>query len=158
MKRQLLSLWGALPLPGIVRRALVLLAVNKFPVGVTGVVRNASGRFLMFRHTYRGRYPWGLPSGWLKAGEAPEAAICREIEEETGLLVSVEHPLLVRSATETRHLDIVYLCRLDGGAFRPSAEVVEMGWFGRDDLPSLHDTQYVMMGEILKALEKERDV
>ena len=158
MKRRLLSLWGALPLPGWLRRALVLLAVNKFPVGVTGVLRNGSGQVLMFRHTYRGQYPWGLPAGWLKAGETPEEAIVREIEEESSMRASIERMLLARSAPETRHLDLVYLCRLDGGAFRPSDEVVEMGWFARDGLPVMHDSQYDMIGEVFKALDKESDV
>jgi len=38
MKRQLLRLWGALPLPHWFRWALVLLGVRKFPVGVVGVL------------------------------------------------------------------------------------------------------------------------
>lgn len=37
---------------------------------------------------------WGLPKGHLEAGETPEAAALREVEEETGLASLVLGPLL----------------------------------------------------------------
>ncbi len=44
-------------------------------------------KILLLKHTYRDKYPWGIPSGWLKRGEQPMEALQREIKEETGMVV-----------------------------------------------------------------------
>lgn len=153
MRGRLLRLWGGLPLPNRVKRGMVLLGVRKFPVGVTAAIPDGDGRLLMFRHTYRGRYPWGLPSGWLERGEQPEAAIVREIFEETRLKVTEPRLLLVHSLAEAPHMDLVYQARLAGGQFQPSPEVVGMAWFGPDELPEMMSSQYDMIRAIWNALE-----
>jgi ADP-ribose pyrophosphatase YjhB (NUDIX family) len=145
-------MWGGLPIPNRLKRGMVLLGVRKFPVGVTAAIPDGSGRLLMFRHTYRGRYPWGLPSGWLEPGEQPGAAVVREIYEETRLEISEPQFLLVHSAGDAHHLDLVYSARLTGGEFHPSPEVSGMAWFGPDELPELMASQQHMIGEIYRAL------
>lgn len=154
MKRRLLRLWGGLPIPGGLRRRVVLLGVRQFPVGVTAVILDDEDRLLMFRHTYRGRYPWGLPSGWLEPGEQPGAAIAREIHEETRLEIAEPALLLVRSAPDAHHLDLVYRATLVGGEFRPSSEVTGMRWFGRDRLPKMMASQFDLIGRIYRALDE----
>lgn len=149
MRRRLLKFWGDLPLPPFLRWWMVLAGVRKFPVGVAAVVRDDDGRVLLFHHTYRGRYPWGLPTGWLETGEDPGEAIAREIEEETGLQVADARILMARSARDVRRLDLVYTCRVAGGEFRPSAEVSEAAWFALDELPPMLETQYDMIVAIL---------
>lgn len=57
--------------------------------GVTGIallpVRDgAFGMMRMARHPYGGN-GWEIPMGFIDAGETPEAAAVREMEEETGL-------------------------------------------------------------------------
>jgi ADP-ribose pyrophosphatase YjhB (NUDIX family) len=84
MKSFLLKIWKALPNSEILRGSLVWLITQKFLVGVVGVVLNDVGQILLVKHTYREKYPWGLPSGWLKRGEQPMEALKREIKEETG--------------------------------------------------------------------------
>jgi ADP-ribose pyrophosphatase YjhB (NUDIX family) len=55
---------------------------------VGAVVHDAAGRLLLIR---RGHAPhaglWSLPGGRIEAGESPEAAVEREVREETGLRV-----------------------------------------------------------------------
>lgn len=55
-------------------------------VSAGGVVfrRSAGGgvHFLLIRDSYRN---WGFPKGHLEAGESPDVAAIREVEEETGL-------------------------------------------------------------------------
>jgi ADP-ribose pyrophosphatase YjhB (NUDIX family) len=55
---------------------------------VGAVVHDADGRLLLIR---RGHAPhaglWSLPGGRIEAGESPEAAVEREVREETGLRV-----------------------------------------------------------------------
>ena len=156
MRGRLLRLWGGLPIPKFLRRWMVLSTVRKFPVGVTAAILDDEDRLLMFRHTYRGRYPWGLPSGWLEPGEQPEAAIVREVYEETRLVAGAPCLLLVRSAEDAHHLDLVYRATLEGGQFHPSPEVTGMRWFGRDALPEMMASQYDMILEIFKLLDGEK--
>ncbi|EWT00104.1 NUDIX hydrolase [Intrasporangium oryzae NRRL B-24470] len=58
---------------------------DTFLVGVTGVVRDPEGRVLVLRHRYWNGNPYGLPSGHVHRGESWEAALVREVREETGL-------------------------------------------------------------------------
>lgn len=55
-----------------------------------GIAVDGSGRLLMVR---RGRPPgaglWSVPGGRVEPGESDEAAVIRELREETGLAVSV---------------------------------------------------------------------
>ena len=88
MKSFLLKIWKALPNSEILRGSLIWLITQKFLVGVVGVVLNDAGQILLLKHTYRDKYPWGLPSGWLKRGEQPMDALKREIKEETGITPS----------------------------------------------------------------------
>jgi ADP-ribose pyrophosphatase YjhB (NUDIX family) len=129
----LARLWRLLP--ERVQWRLLWLAVPKFSVGVTGIVFDDAGQVLLLRHTFRRRYPWGLVSGWVKRGEALEAALHREVAEETGLAVRIERLFCVRTDRLRSMLEVVYLCRFAGGEFRPSAEVTELRWCRADDLP-----------------------
>ena len=52
-------------------------------VGATAVIPDDDGRILLDRRADDGR--WGLPGGWLGSNESPEAAVVREVAEETGL-------------------------------------------------------------------------
>ncbi len=56
-------LWKVLPIPQWGRWVLLWLTNTKYLVGVSGFVFDAEGRVLVVRHTYRKRYPWGLPGG-----------------------------------------------------------------------------------------------
>ena len=158
MKKRLLKIWGALPLSGQLRWQLIYAGLQKFPVGVVGVILNGRGEILLFKHTYRGRYPWGLPAGWLKPWEAPEHAVRREIREETGMHVGEIRILTAHSAPDARRIDLVYHCSDLTGEFRPSAEVTEMRWYCVSELPPMLPSQYDMIIEILNILGVDRDV
>ncbi|MGO9910920.1 MAG: NUDIX domain-containing protein, partial [Acidimicrobiales bacterium] len=60
------------------------------PVLAVGAVVRSGTRILMVR---RGREPsagrWSIPGGRVEPGETPEAAVARELWEETGLAVVV---------------------------------------------------------------------
>jgi 8-oxo-dGTP diphosphatase len=62
-------------------------------VGVGGVLVR-KGKVLVNRAVYRSRFT--IPSGYVDAGESLETALVREIDEETGLRVSVGRLLLTR--------------------------------------------------------------
>lgn len=58
------------------------------PVGVSVIIRDADGRVLLgLRKGKHGAGTWCCPGGALEYGESPEACACREVFEETGLVV-----------------------------------------------------------------------
>jgi ADP-ribose pyrophosphatase YjhB (NUDIX family) len=76
---------------------------------------------------------WDLPGGFMHPGETPEAAIRRELEEETGLAVDVGALVGVfpdsygDSGIPT--INLFYAARVAGGDERPADDVAEIGWF-----------------------------
>jgi ADP-ribose pyrophosphatase YjhB (NUDIX family) len=132
-KPRLLRAWRRTP--GWLQDRIKRLLLPKFLVGATAVVLDDAERVLLFQHTYRDSYSWGLPGGWLKAGEAPEDAVEREIFEESGYRIKALHPLVIGGDREMNHLDLIFLCDFLGGEFRPSAEVSAAGFFSAAELP-----------------------
>jgi ADP-ribose pyrophosphatase YjhB (NUDIX family) len=84
---------------------------------------------------------WCLPGGHVDDGESLAGAAMREVREETGLAVELTHLVGVYSKPGlfggTLHL-VLFAGRVVGGTLQPQPEeVVEVGHFGRDDLPAL---------------------
>lgn len=75
------------------------VAVRVQRVAAYGVVHDSAGRVLLARLTDRTAHPgwWTLPGGGIDHGEHPEAAVVREVREETGLRVEVRDLLGVDS-------------------------------------------------------------
>ena len=97
------------------------------------VVVSERGVLLTVRRTLRG---WELPGGNAFPGEAPEAAVIREVREETGLDTSVERHVGNYVRTGFRpYTASVFACRVEGGELRPSSETPRVRWFDPDQLP-----------------------
>lgn len=80
-------------------------ACFKYVDAAGGVVLNSKGEFLIMKRDGL----WDLPKGKLEAGESPESAAIREVEEETGLHeLEITNPLLstfhTYTITEDMHL------------------------------------------------------
>ena len=122
--------------PAILTNALAGLLHPKFCVSVAGVYVTADGRVLLARHVYRRHYPWGLPGGFLAAGEAPEAGALRELREETGLVACVDR-VVSAGAISRRHLEIVVVGTIDPAQpARLNHEIFEIGFFTPGTLPA----------------------
>jgi 8-oxo-dGTP pyrophosphatase MutT (NUDIX family) len=98
------------------------------------VVQSGDRVLLAVRRELRG---WELPGGYADPGESGEAAVVREVREETGIEVAVERRVgdYVRSGFRP-HTARVYACRARAGELRASAEMPVVRWFRRDRLPS----------------------
>ena len=81
---------------------------------------------------------WALPGGYMEVGETPEAAVARELAEETGVRLDPEQFTLVSVSTliHMAQTHLVFRCHLprkpEGS---PSEEAVEIGWFDEQGLP-----------------------
>lgn len=152
MMRFLLWLWKKFGFSKGIQLWIIRLFQDQFLIGVTGVIFDAEGRVLLFRHTYRKR-AWSLPGGYMNGKEHPKEALEREILEESGLTVSIDWRMKVRTDRETARLDISYIGTLIGGEFRPSAEVSEARFCSLDDFPPIRRDQLFL---IERALEQRR--
>ena len=125
------SVWKKMP-RGL-RRWLTRRVQVKFTISAAGVITNARGEVLLLNHVLRPVSGWGLPGGFLNAGEQPEAAFRREIREETGLeLADVK---LAHSRTLQQHIEIIFTAKAVGEASVKSLEITELGWFDVDHFP-----------------------
>ena len=116
--------------------------------GIRALIFDDRGRLLLERQRAFGS--WALPHGCMDLGESIHAAMCREVEEETGVRVleaelfgiysdpkySVTYP----NGDQVQTFTVAFLVRAWEGELRPDGEEVdELGFF---DLEALPDPMY----------------
>jgi len=111
-------------------------------VGVGAVILDG-GRVLLVR---RGREPlkgeWSIPGGAVERGEALEAAIAREVREETGLEIEIGDVVTVldrirldRDGRARYHYVLIdFVCRPVGGTAACASDVDAVEWVDVSDL------------------------
>lgn len=148
MMKFLLKIWKKLNLPKSFQLRIVRLFQDQFLVGVTGLIFNDKDEVLVFKHTYRQR-SWSLPGGYMNQREHPKEALVREIKEESGLTVSIDWRMKMRTDRETARLDIPYIGTYIGGDFVPSSEVVEYRFCSLANLPPIRQDQLFLIEDAL---------
>lgn len=121
-------------LPWRVRARIVRLTQPKFTVSAAAVIINKEREVLLLNHVLRPRSGWGLPGGFLKKGEQPEAGIRREIREEIG--IELDELAMFRVRTVGSHIEIVFTARASGEPEAKSREIFSLGWFTSASMPA----------------------
>ncbi len=132
-------------------------------IDVRGVIFDDHERVLLMREKSDGR--WSLPGGWADPGDAPSAAVTREILEETGyhsgavkLIACWDRELQDNPPPLPVHVyKLFFLCRRDGPVQPPAAlETLDVGWFDVHALPPL-SLGRVNHRQLERALAHHRD-
>ncbi len=113
-------------------------------VGVSAIVLNDAGEVLLVRSTEIGS--WMPVGGGVEPGEEPAVAAEREVFEESGLRVVVEHLVGVydgpaatyANGDRINYTTVVFRCRALPGDPKPDGEeTIEARFFAADALPPL---------------------
>ena len=113
------------------------------PVGTTivvaAVIRDGAGKILLTRRpegSHMGGL-WEFPGGKVEAGEAPVAALERELEEELAISAKIGSPLTFSVHEEPGMRIVLLFFAATIGDARPTAlEDQQIAWVAPEDLPS----------------------
>jgi ADP-ribose pyrophosphatase YjhB (NUDIX family) len=129
----LATIWKGMPKTW--RRWSMRFSNARFTVTSGAVIVDQRGRVLLLKHRFRPGSGWGIPGGFIAAGEQPEEAVKRELREEVGLELKSIRVCSVRTLSKAQQVEILFLCRPEGEARPQSAEVKTAEWFSLDGLP-----------------------
>ena len=126
---------------------------------VAGILIRDAQVLLCHRSRAREWYPdvWDLPGGHVEAGEAPAAALGRELEEELGVVVPSLAESSMTLADDAAGIRMAVWCITDwhGEPVNRSPEEHDaIGWFRADELDALalaHPSYAAMLTDALAA-------
>ena len=152
----LLKVWKKLPFSTNLKVFIMGFINDQFLIGVTGIFFDSKNRILLVKHSYRGNDNWSLPGGYIKKGEHPMEGLEREVEEETGYVVSADTRLKIRTDRNNARLDITYAGEFIGGNYKPSVEILDADFFRFERLPVLPQDQLVFVDKALKSRKRKQ--
>ncbi len=123
---------------------------------VNAVILGKKGRVLLEK---RSDVPvWALPGGERERGESPEAAVIREVKEETGLGIEVKSLVGRYRSSYLMYSDVtsVFLCRIVTGRLKANYESLELRFFPPDNLPK--PLLFIYMDRISDAIAGRKGV
>lgn len=95
-------------------------------VSVAALVTNENGEVLLVNSPWRG---WEYPGGLIEPGESFEAALKREVFEESGVEIEIIGFVGICKNVERNIVNIDFTARYVGGVLTTSEESTEVGWF-----------------------------
>ena len=108
----------------------------RFTVTAGALIFNDAGQVLLLKHRFRAGSGWGIPGGFLEAGEQPEQALRREMHEEIGLELEQVEIFTTRTFRKPQQVEILFLAHVNKIDFKPETmEVERAGWFSLRSLP-----------------------
>lgn len=127
------GIWSRVP--RVLRRLTMRVTHARFTVTAAAIVVDEQGRVLLLKHRFRPGTGWGIPGGFIEAGEQPDQAVRRELREEVGLELAGVEVVTTRAFKKPRQIEIVFRGRPKGDALPQSVEIRKASWFSIDSLP-----------------------
>lgn len=125
-------------LPRQVQLTLVRRLTPNYTVGALCLIEH-DGRLLLLRQ--RHRRGWTLPGGLVGRGESAKQAVCREVREETGLVVEVDVPTSVIVEPHSRWVDVLFHVPVDHEPrVRVASEAVSAAWLRPDQAGDIDES------------------
>jgi len=121
-------------LPSRFRRQIIRVTQKKFTASVGAIITNADEKVLLLEHILRPASGWGIPGGFLDAGEQPIDAVRRELREETG--IELENLKMFHVRTLNRHIEFLFRAESNDLAQVKSREIIGLDWFAVDKMPA----------------------
>jgi len=113
-------------------------------VDIRGMVLSPDKKILFVKESLDGK--WSLPGGWADVGFSPKEAIVKEFKEETGLKVLPQRLLAVFDKKMHAHppqasyvYKMVFYCEAISSKIEKGFDVLDVQYFGIDDLPELSE-------------------
>jgi 8-oxo-dGTP diphosphatase len=142
--------------PQRVRRWGVRFTQARFTVTVGAVIFDDRERVLLLQHRFRIGSGWGIPGGFVQAGEQPLTALRRELREEISLEITAAEIAFIRTLKSWPQLEIIFRGRAHGQVAPQSFEVGRAAWFALDELPAgLSQDQRSLIARVLKGSNNE---
>ena len=95
-------------------------------VSVAALVTNDKGEILLVNSPWRG---WEYPGGLIEPGESFEAALKREVREESGVEIEITGFVGICKNVARDIVNIDFTARYTSGELTTSEESTEVGWF-----------------------------
>jgi len=111
------------------------LSHPRFAVTAGAIITDGDGRVLLLKHRFRPGTGWGMPGGFIEAGEQPEAALQRELREEVGLELEKIKLFTTRAFKTPQQIEIVFRARAIGNTDQLNFEIQKAAWFSPGELP-----------------------
>ncbi|HNS49646.1 MAG TPA: NUDIX domain-containing protein [Anaerolineae bacterium] len=134
---------------------------RQLKVGVSLVIER-EGRILLIRRAVEpGKGLWALPSGFVEWDERPEAAVCRECIEETGLVAG---PPQLMAASYYRDdfrgpgINLTYRVTAIGGRLKAGDDAGDARFFPLDELPPADEIAFSGHADTLQKLVRHRQM
>ncbi|MCC8144799.1 MAG: NUDIX hydrolase N-terminal domain-containing protein, partial [Tannerellaceae bacterium] len=131
-------------------------------VDIRAVVFNEKKEILLVKEKHDGC--WSLPGGWADVGYTPKEVAVKEVKEETGLDVEAMKLLAVMDTKCHPHPPIPFyvykffiLCKITGGTFTSAFDILDKGFFAKDQLPEL-SLERVLPEQIQRFFQQQEEV
>jgi ADP-ribose pyrophosphatase YjhB (NUDIX family) len=106
------------------------------------VIHDTDGRLLLvMRGNPPGQGLWSIPGGKVESGETDEMAVLREVDEETGLVITIERycGTVTRPAPDGIFVIFDYLCHDAGtGKMRPGSDAADVKWVDANEFAAMN--------------------